>query len=357
MSLAATCPNCHTMFRVVADQLRLHQGSVRCGACGTVFNAAQRLAYVPDGAIANRRQTPISPTPAAVIPPIAAQTAPPAAPEPAAAVAEPLLQAAPAPEPEAAAAPSSPAPEAIAPESAANDAAAELAEVLAPISVTPRPADAPELIPTEAMPPRKPWENSRTRGPDTVSGPLPVRDFSATMDLASAFLEREALANEVLRRSRVWWLAGLAVASLVLLTQAAYWWRHEIAATVPATKPLLSALCQPLACTIGLPAQGDRLALESLQIGQVNGSGPYQVSLILRNQLSLPQRAPHLELTLTAANGDPVMRRLLPPQEWLSATVIQAGLPAAAEVPVRFFLTADQAFTGFTGRLVFPNTP
>ena len=33
------CPACHTLFRVVPDQLRLSQGWVRCGHCGEVFDA------------------------------------------------------------------------------------------------------------------------------------------------------------------------------------------------------------------------------------------------------------------------------------------------------------------------------
>jgi len=41
--LAARCPNCHTAFRVVADQLRLRGGLVRCGRCNHVFDARTHL--------------------------------------------------------------------------------------------------------------------------------------------------------------------------------------------------------------------------------------------------------------------------------------------------------------------------
>ena len=43
MSLAARCPACRTAFRVVADQLRVSDGWVRCGRCGEVFNANDTL--------------------------------------------------------------------------------------------------------------------------------------------------------------------------------------------------------------------------------------------------------------------------------------------------------------------------
>jgi predicted Zn finger-like uncharacterized protein len=37
------CPECQTRFRVTADVLRVAQGTVRCGCCGSAFNALSRL--------------------------------------------------------------------------------------------------------------------------------------------------------------------------------------------------------------------------------------------------------------------------------------------------------------------------
>lgn len=37
------CPNCQTVFRITAEQLRLRVGKVRCGQCQHVFNALDRL--------------------------------------------------------------------------------------------------------------------------------------------------------------------------------------------------------------------------------------------------------------------------------------------------------------------------
>src|SRR5512134_2149315 len=48
MALATKCPQCGAMFRVVADQLKLRGGLVRCGQCRTVFDAIGSLAYVED---------------------------------------------------------------------------------------------------------------------------------------------------------------------------------------------------------------------------------------------------------------------------------------------------------------------
>jgi predicted Zn finger-like uncharacterized protein len=43
MSLITQCPACATLFKVVADQLRVSGGWVRCGQCGDVFDAQEHL--------------------------------------------------------------------------------------------------------------------------------------------------------------------------------------------------------------------------------------------------------------------------------------------------------------------------
>ncbi|ARP96613.1 DUF3426 domain-containing protein [Bordetella genomosp. 13] len=63
------CPQCRTAFRVVADQLRVRNGLVRCGVCNTVFDGR---AAIEDAAAA---QAPARP---AAVPPAAAPAAPPA---------------------------------------------------------------------------------------------------------------------------------------------------------------------------------------------------------------------------------------------------------------------------------------
>lgn len=43
MPLATQCPHCFTTFRVANDQLKLHAGLVRCGACRQTFNGVEHL--------------------------------------------------------------------------------------------------------------------------------------------------------------------------------------------------------------------------------------------------------------------------------------------------------------------------
>ncbi len=48
MSLATTCPQCKTSFKVVPDQLKLRRGLVRCGICRHVFSGIDFLRYLED---------------------------------------------------------------------------------------------------------------------------------------------------------------------------------------------------------------------------------------------------------------------------------------------------------------------
>src|SRR4051812_46079142 len=43
MGLITRCPVCGTMFKVVADQLRISEGWVRCGHCAEIFDATADL--------------------------------------------------------------------------------------------------------------------------------------------------------------------------------------------------------------------------------------------------------------------------------------------------------------------------
>lgn len=51
MSQITRCPSCATAFRVVADQLRISDGWVRCGHCKEIFDATAHMQEVPEQAL------------------------------------------------------------------------------------------------------------------------------------------------------------------------------------------------------------------------------------------------------------------------------------------------------------------
>ncbi len=80
--LAARCPACHTAFRVVADQLRLRGGLVRCGRCNHVFDGRAHLIELDVLPGEGAAQT-AAPQPPAPHEPVAAAAPAAAAPHPA----------------------------------------------------------------------------------------------------------------------------------------------------------------------------------------------------------------------------------------------------------------------------------
>lgn len=83
MALTTRCPQCGTSFKVVADQLRVRNGLVRCGACATVFDG--RACLLPESDAAPGWPAPVAPpatAPSAIAAPVLATpiTAPPPAP-------------------------------------------------------------------------------------------------------------------------------------------------------------------------------------------------------------------------------------------------------------------------------------
>jgi predicted Zn finger-like uncharacterized protein len=51
LSLVTRCPQCRTLFRVLAEQLQARGGQVRCGRCMHAFNGFQSLAVEHPGAL------------------------------------------------------------------------------------------------------------------------------------------------------------------------------------------------------------------------------------------------------------------------------------------------------------------
>ena len=47
MSMLTRCANCNAVFRITTEQLVSRQGKVRCGKCGVVFNALDKLVPHP----------------------------------------------------------------------------------------------------------------------------------------------------------------------------------------------------------------------------------------------------------------------------------------------------------------------
>jgi predicted Zn finger-like uncharacterized protein len=272
MSLITRCPACGTMFKVVPDQLRISEGWVRCGHCAEIFDAAANLNSGPQVT---------APTPLAEVAKAAREGGP-------------------------------------ASEGFASSLNTEIEEGAAL-----EPPDS-EQLEAEAIalaedPRDRPFELRRADDseiePARIEAPDPeLHDVSFVRAARrKAYWERRSV-RAVLA------LIALAFATLLAL-QVAIDERDRLAANEPALAPWLGKLCRGLGCRIGPPRQIDAVAIDSSSFNKLRGDA-YRLNLTLRNQASTAVAMPALELTLTDSQDQPLVRRVLLPNEI-------AGAPAA----------------------------
>ncbi|WP_395698827.1 zinc-ribbon and DUF3426 domain-containing protein [Aquabacterium sp.] len=311
MSLATRCTECGTVFRVVQDQLKVSEGWVRCGRCSAVFNALENLCDI-DAVVSSPGALEGPAVPAASSPD--PDNFEPAFVDPGVPEHEPVFEApaiaATEAEPEPAAAGASTMPFDEGPAAIVDFGAGVPAEAAAPAAADSAPAPAPQFV------------------------------RAAERD---AFWRRPALRAT---------LVGItALLGALLAAQLAMANRDLLAAHLPATRPALSALCQPLGCRIQALRRIDRLSVDSSGLARVEGAALYKLSVVLHNRAETPLQSPALDLSLTDAAGKLIARRVLQGTDLGLPPVMEAG----QELPLQALLsTGDKRVTGYTVELFYP---
>lgn len=158
-------------------------------------------------------------------------------------------------------------------------------------------------------------------------------------------------------RSLAWLWAVAALAAVVgLAAQAVYRYRAEIAAYVPQARAPLVAACERLGCTVALPRRVDALSIESSDLqADPRRQNVIVLHALIRNRSRLPQQYPALELTLTDEGGQPVLRRVLLPGDYVDPERARTGIAAGAEAALRVFLDSSGArVTSYRLYLFYP---
>jgi predicted Zn finger-like uncharacterized protein len=335
MSLITRCPACGTMFKVVADQLKVSQGWVRCGHCAEVFDAATHLL----------------PRESASLEPAGLETAvlAPDADEQEDTLASPLQESA----------------EAQALQhlvSAPNSSLVELVLLKPALSETDDARDsAADFDPAswklvqhdgwqeQVQEVQSGWDNR-----PTAPGDLPPRlqelVHTATLDeagLASPVVAQarvedaessdfDALSDvsfvREARRKALWTrpLVGrsLAALSVLLLALLALQWviqqKDSLAARNPRVGPLLQTLCSALGCDIRPPRHIESLVIDSSSFNRL-GPDAYRLNFSLKNTAAAALEMPSLEVTLTDAQDQALVRRVLAPALFGAGSVTLAA--------------------------------
>ena len=103
---------------------------------------------------------------------------------------------------------------------------------------------------------------------------------------------------------------GAVLLLLVLGLQVALTHRSWLAAHAPATAPALNALCAPLGCAVAPYRDLDAIVIDSSAFNRM-GAASFRFAVTLRNQSNVAVATPALELTLTDAMEQPVVRRVV----------------------------------------------
>jgi hypothetical protein len=131
---------------------------------------------------------------------------------------------------------------------------------------------------------------------------------------------------------------GCVLLALLLAVQLFASSRDVMAARYPALRPIALSVCAAFGCRIELPTQIDTLAVETGEL-QTLGNEAFTFTTLLRNQGTLVQAWPSLELTLHDANDKPLVRRVFAPRDYLltpaAATLASSGFAAHSEQAVK----------------------
>lgn len=149
------------------------------------------------------------------------------------------------------------------------------------------------------------------------------------------FVKRSRKQEESGRTRRLLMIGGAVLLALLLAAQLVLEYRNVLAARYPGARPVLNAGCALLRCRLGLPAQIENLSIETGELSTL-GVDTYSLNTLLRNQGSLVQAWPSIQLELTDANDKPLLRRVFGPADYLPRSVpAAAGFAARSEQPVR----------------------
>lgn len=366
------------MFKVVPDQLRISAGWVRCGVCAEVFDAAAQMLLAAESKeleSAVSASIPVAPVPAA----------------------EPLDE-----QQEA---------HAHGPETASSLSAHGMAgQELPVVDVTVEvPVDsAVESLPSPPMsgngdsgqvadqaPPRADALFAR---PANVSAPAPLagsgperaafslRDHGAAAPAAEknaasdseswidaiakdASAEDEELepAEEVpsfvrqAQRKAFWSSRSVRVAvwlAVLLLALGVGWqWavqqRDWLAAREPRLVPMLELLCRPAGCVIAPYRDLNAIVIDGSSFQRVSGNS-FQLSFGLRNNGKLPVATPSLELTLTDAQDQALLRRVLKAQDLSAPPTLSAQGEFNGTSPLSVDVPDPAAIVGYRLMAFYP---
>lgn len=187
----------------------------------------------------------------------------------------------------------------------------------------------------------------------------PIRKEIDPDEAENEYASRFAWQEKRDRRRVPSWIFGMSVPVLALLFagQALFHFRDAIAAHWPNTKPALVSLCAAAGCQVRPLRDVGALSIEAsdLQADPAH-KGLLILSATVRNRAPYPLTYPYIELTLSDAHDQAVVRRAFAPGEYISgAADPETGIAGNSELPVKLFIDASATTqAGYQVYLFYP---
>jgi len=351
MSLVTRCPKCQSDFMVSLEQLRVHEGLVRCGNCTHIF----------DGHATLESQLPVLTQRAANLSEMSTL---------------PMLTPSRGTEQE-------PSPSVRRALSAEREAGANRAPYRLSVRGPAQELSAPSVLRRRAQTgaefEREPEEPLAVLQPEPFFYQAPAREREPTLGAEPALGLEPALERGSTRRvqgearwrgenrlsagrgtpdflidetpldglRRGLWFVMVLLAGSVLLMQLAYVYRNELVTRVPSLLPMARAACVQLRCEVSFVRHLERIsvtavALEQPAADQAEGqSSNLTLKFSMRNRLDKLQPWPHLSVELKDASGTPVIRKVLAPESYLPASMVAKPFGANQEVHLSVALVVN----------------
>jgi predicted Zn finger-like uncharacterized protein len=289
MSLITRCPACHTMFKVVPDQLRISEGWVRCGHCDEIFDASAQL----------QEAVPRPPSPEATSDLV--ESAPPMV-----------------------------VPDAESAEESFGTGRNEPAQEPALSIEVPDGGlwVEPAVDDGVAVDPLSPGHAVVSMPDEHDAVETPRSDEMAETPSFMREMPAPAVARPSPRR-RLAYAVVAALLALLMVMQLLVHERDRLVASAPGLKPLLEGACVLLQCSVAPLKQIESVQIDSASFAKVRPE-VYRLSLTLRNTASTDLALPAIELSLTDTQDDPLLRRVILAGELgLSGETLAAGSEAS----------------------------
>ncbi|MFZ6731762.1 DUF3426 domain-containing protein [Undibacterium sp. Ji42W] len=136
-------------------------------------------------------------------------------------------------------------------------------------------------------------------------------------------------------------MLGLMVGLLLplLLGQSAYIFRNQLAARVPETKPWLLLACKYLNCQVTLPAQIEKIAVDSNELQNLAPErNVFMLVMQIQNQSDVVQTWPNIELVLNDVKDKPLLQRAFTPGDYMAEKdKLAKGFAAGGEQSIKLY--------------------